>query len=158
MNLTLVQTDIAWEEPNTNLKSFSRRTQAAAERGADLVVFPEMSATGYSLRPEKVAEPADGPIFRNFRALAQKYGTAVCFGVATTRAGRFYNSLFVVDASGDLLYSYDKIHPFSFTGEDRLYAAGETTGTFQLTPDGPRISALLRPAFPGTLHRHGRQL
>ena len=143
MRIALIQCDIVFEDPDANLKRFGELTARAVDQGAELVVFPEMSATGYSLKPEKVAEPEGGRVFQAFVELARERSVAVAFGQAVARDGRYFNACFVVDPGGRLVYRFDKVHPFSFTGEDRLYHAGDSLSTFQLSPDGPRISGVV---------------
>ena len=51
-------------DTDANLARILEMTDRAAERNADLVVFPELAYSGYfcdSLTMQKLAEPQDGP-------------------------------------------------------------------------------------------------
>ena len=57
LRIALCQTDIAWEQPARNL---ARLEPLVAGADADVVVLPELFATGFTLDPAPVAE-APGP-------------------------------------------------------------------------------------------------
>jgi len=84
--------------------------QAAA--GSDLVVLPELAATGY-LFPNRaavarVAEVADGPSLAGLAAVAARYGCWLVAGFAERDGRIFYNSARVIDAQGVLQFVYRK--------------------------------------------------
>ena len=54
LRITLVQANQIWEDKQANLNHFE---QLIAEVETDLFVFPEMFHTGFSMNPEKLAEP-----------------------------------------------------------------------------------------------------
>lgn len=137
-----IQTDIVWEDPTATIASLGGRlAEAAAE--ADVVVLPEMFSTGFSMAPERVAEMADrGPAASFLRSSAIEHQVWVG-GSAATRLGneplavnRF--SLYSPDGSP---YRYDKIHPFSYAGEDEHYVAGQATLTIDV--NGVRVTPLI---------------
>lgn len=53
LNVVLVQPDLVWELPDANLDQFDRLLDSIEE--CDLVVLPEMFATGFSMNPQSVA-------------------------------------------------------------------------------------------------------
>lgn len=57
IRVAICQVDMEWENTARNLK---RLEPIVAAADADVVVLPEMFATGFKLRPSCVAEPADG--------------------------------------------------------------------------------------------------
>jgi 5-aminopentanamidase len=88
-----------------NLVRVAGAVRAAAARGADVIVLPELATTGYvfhhadELRPH--AEPADGPTLRCLGALAAELDVVVVSGFAEQdESGRLRNSAAIVDASG----------------------------------------------------------
>lgn len=101
----------------------------AAGDGADLVVLPELAASGYCLdreHLEEVAEPIDGtgPVLASWRAAAARLGVAVIGGFAERRAdGRLANAVAVVDRDGSILGAYRKLHLFA--GEHDAFAPGD---------------------------------
>lgn len=83
-----------------------------AAEDADLVVLPEMAATGYLFpSPEeaaKVAEHADGPLFQALAPLAAARGAWIVAGFAERAADAMFNSALVIDPSGALAFVYRK--------------------------------------------------
>ena len=53
LKVTMVQAHQIWEDKQANLHHFE---QLIAEVETDLIVFPEMFHTGFSMNPEKLAE------------------------------------------------------------------------------------------------------
>ena len=73
IRVAICQVDMEWENTARNLK---RLEPIVAAADADVVVLPEMFATGFKLRPACVAEPADGLVVTTMRRWAVQYGRA----------------------------------------------------------------------------------
>ena len=59
MRVTLLQTDIVWEDKQENLRLLRRKLKAL--RGvAEIVVLPETFSTGFSMDSRRLAEPVSG--------------------------------------------------------------------------------------------------
>ncbi|RYY53443.1 MAG: hypothetical protein EOO09_17935, partial [Chitinophagaceae bacterium] len=69
LNITLIQSELAWENKAANLVNFGNRIAALAP-GAELVVLPEMFSTGFSMRAAELAETMDGPTVKWMKATA----------------------------------------------------------------------------------------
>ncbi len=118
------------------------------QRGADLVVLPELWAPGgfsYRTWPER-AETLDGPTVTALAAAAADLGVPVHAGSLVERAadgadrgpgGRgLWNTSVLLDGTGAVAATYRKIHRFGFgAGEPKLMEAGEDLVTADL-PDG----------------------
>jgi gamma-glutamyltranspeptidase / glutathione hydrolase len=104
--------------------------EQATRSGADLVILPEMAASGYLLDPEQVsraAEPADGsgPMLAAWTEAARRSGAAVIGGFAEDLgAGRFANSVAVIDRDGSIAAVYRKLHLFG--REHDVFEPGDT--------------------------------
>jgi len=100
-----------------------------AQAGADLIVLPELWPQGgfaYD-RWEQLAEPFDGPTLAAMSAAARNAGTTLHMGSLVERdeTGRLFNTSVLLDAAGEVLTSYRKIHLFGFgEGEPKLMSAG----------------------------------
>jgi predicted amidohydrolase len=118
------------------------------QRGADLVVLPELwAAGGFSYRDWAArAEPVDGPTIRAIAAAARRIGAVVHAGSIVERAapgadagptGRgLWNTSVLLGPDGEPLARYRKIHRFGFgDGEPTLMEAGDEIVTATL-PDG----------------------
>lgn len=106
--------------------------QAAAARGSDLIVFPELALSGYdffikeevsSIAKEELAEPVDGDICQEIARAACKNHMAVVFGMAEKAENKCYNTAVYVDSTGNVT-AYRKIHPFG--KENVFFSKGET--------------------------------
>jgi predicted amidohydrolase len=103
------------------------------------VVLTEMFPTGFSPEPQRVAEPEGGPTTEFLRAQAGDLGVWLTGSVPTHPAGggRPVNRLLLAGPGGEL-WAYDKIHPFSYSGEHEHYAAGTERVTFDV--EGVRVT------------------
>lgn len=94
--------------------SRDRLVELAHEAGAeaDLVVLPEMAATGY-IFPSKdavreVAEEREGPTFQALREVSRARGTWLVSGFAERGGEQLYNSAMVINPDGELVFVYRK--------------------------------------------------
>lgn len=137
LRVAAVQCDLLWQQSSANLNS---ALEAIASADADLVVLPEMFATGFSMDSRKIAQQGDGQIVSSLRAAAQSEGKAIIFSAAIIEDGLVYNRLFAITPQGDT-HTYDKRHLFRMSGEHNHYAAGERSLIFSYK--GFRISPLV---------------
>ncbi|MCV0439579.1 MAG: carbon-nitrogen hydrolase family protein [Hydrogenophaga sp.] len=89
----------------------------ARAQGADLLVCPEMSLTGYQIGADRVAaiaEPADGPLAQAVAAIAQRHRIAIVFGYPELhpQGEKPFNAAQFIDAGGQRLANYRKTHLF----------------------------------------------
>lgn len=84
------------------------------DRGAELVVLPELIVPGYpadtAALPEH-AEPLDGPTVSAWTSLARERGGWIAGGFCERDGDRCFNSAVIVGADGVALH-YRKLHPF----------------------------------------------
>lgn len=92
--------------------------EAAVERvasaGADIIVLPELAASGYRIESrdelETLGEPLNGATLKHWGALAARHDVVIVGGfVERGAAGRFHNSAAIVDRTG-VRASYRKVH------------------------------------------------
>ena len=110
-----------WGEKERNLGRILGYMRAAARRGSDIVLFPEMALTGYDDEPEKdpadkmqhlLAETVPGPSSERVAQLAHELGIYVVMGMPVRDGADpdvVYNGLAVVTPDG-IAGSYHKIH------------------------------------------------
>ena len=126
MRLALAQTEPLWEDKEGNFRAALRFLEQARNEGADMILFPEMSMTGFSMHPEKIGETADNPVtLRFFREQAEKYGLYIGIGYVEYREPRSFKRYAILGRDGRILADYRKIHPFTFGTEAIHYAGGE---------------------------------
>lgn len=126
MKIALLQTDIAWNDPQANFTKACGLLASGREGDLDLVLLPEMFTTGFAVEPAGIAE-SDGKALQWMRAVARSTDAAVAGSVAIEQEGpggkRYLNRMFFVKPDGSAT-SYDKRHLFSFAGEQKRYTAG----------------------------------
>jgi predicted amidohydrolase len=85
-------------DKKTNLETMARYIEQAAKQKVSLVVFPELSLTGYMCRKAfaELAEPIPGPSTRDIVLKAQKNKIYVLFGMAEKKAMEFITRLLFV--------------------------------------------------------------
>lgn len=127
MRVAAIQPEIVWENPAANFAHLRPWIGAAAAAGARLALLPEMFPCGFSMATERIAETADGPSVSFLREEAGRHGIWVGGSIPERAPGadRPANTFVLAGPRGDV-FRYRKIHPFSYAGEDRHYAAGET--------------------------------
>lgn len=123
MKVCLVQPDLAWQDRDANLQQLENLLAGTADN-PDLIVLPEMFTTGFTMEPEKYAEPTGGPGFQWMERLAHSTRAAVCGSISVSDAGRFYNRLYWVHPE-KAPERYDKRHLFRMGKEHLHYTAGE---------------------------------
>jgi predicted amidohydrolase len=134
VKVAMVEMDIAWESKEANLARAREFVKKASEEKCDIVVFPEMFASGFSMNVTAIAEEEHGETSTLFSGLAREYGLNLIAGLAIKKAGeaRARNCALAYDRSGRLLANYSKQYPFTFAGEDRHYAAGTDSVLFSV--------------------------
>lgn len=129
MNVHLVQFDIVWEAPEANRERIGAILDGVETRAGDLVVFPEMAFTGFSLDVDRTAfDAAAGEGF--LRDLARSRGCTVVGGLVSLVEGRGANQSLAFGPDGTLLARYSKLQPFTLGGEAASHVAGEKTVDF----------------------------
>ena len=103
-----------------NLSKITSFTQKAAERGASLVVFPELSSIYVRNVPnerlEMEAEPLEGEFTRILAEKARQLGICVVIGILEKSPMDLFNSAIMISKEGRLVSTYRKIHLFDAFG------------------------------------------
>ncbi|MCX5675562.1 MAG: carbon-nitrogen family hydrolase [Planctomycetota bacterium] len=133
MHVTAIQLDIAWENKPANFERVCRLVAAARPEVGGLVVLPEMFATGFSMDVARIHEGPEREAETFLAGLAREHSAYVIGGVVTLGPdGRGRNEAVAFGPDGCEIARYAKMHPFSFGGEPRHYAAGDRIVTSPL--------------------------
>ena len=125
MKIAVVSLDQIWEDKSANQLKCEDLIKKASEFEAELIIFPEMTLTGFSMNIDFIREKSEQSSTVNFFSQqAIKNNISIAFGVVFEKDDKATNNMVVVDNSGKQLTSYAKIHPFSFSGEDNFYLGG----------------------------------
>lgn len=124
MKITLIQYDPVWEDKKKNKDRINSMLNGSNLQ-SELLTFPEMTLTGFSMNPENLAEGKEGESFHFFSDLAKKYSANVIAGIIEKEDKDFFNTLLHINSSGDLINFYRKVHPFSYSDENKFYTGGK---------------------------------
>lgn len=122
LRVTLVQPDIIWQKNQENLLKYSEILDNSPVV-TDLLLFPEMFQTGFSVDPSGIAEKMDGESVRWMKRTAERFNCAVAGSLIIKENRRFYNRLIYIDQYENLTW-YDKRHLFAYAGEKAKFTAG----------------------------------
>ena len=89
-----------------------------------MVALPEMFGTGFSMAPERLAEPMDGHSVRWMADMAVKHRCILTGSLIIEEDGKYYNRMLWVQPDGHIGF-YDKRHLFGYADEDKHYTRGE---------------------------------
>jgi omega-amidase len=132
--ISLGQMNVILGNTAKNLETVKRMTAEAARRDSDMVIFPELWATGYDLENvKKHATPVDQGIFAESAALARQYGLHILgSNLSVSDDGRYQNTAVLFGPAGTTLATYAKVHLFGPMDEDRYLTPGYTQELVEL--------------------------
>lgn len=143
LTLAVAQTDCALGDVDGNLSRHLALVERARGAGADLLLFPELSLTGYGLGADtpRVAMAADDPRLARLAAAAGAM-TVVAGFVEEGEAAHFYNAAAVLRGGG-VAFVHRKLNlpTYGNLAEGKLFAAGRTVATVPL--GGPWRAAVM---------------
>lgn len=124
------------ENKKENIRKIEELTVKAKEQGADLVIFPELSLTGYVVRDQiyELAETIPGPSTQRIEEIAKDTGMHIIFGMPElsekTRATIFNTAVFV--GPDGFIGKYRKMYlpTHSVFEEKRHFRPGYQTAVF----------------------------
>lgn len=122
MKVSIIQTDLAWEDKERNLEHISELA-SKADSDIALLVLPEMFTTGFSMNAAKLAESMTGKTVEWMKSMSAVGGYAVCGSAIITSGEQYYNRSLFVTPDGKVSF-YDKRHLHSMSGEDKVYTKG----------------------------------
>lgn len=120
LKISGINLDISWKDKDANYHTIQKAAQYIS---TDILLLPEMFATGFYMKPNEIADENEETL-RWMKSLAKERQTAVCGSVAVKENDIFYNRMYFVEPNGTF-YSYDKRHLFSYSGEDKTYTPGK---------------------------------
>jgi N-carbamoylputrescine amidase len=106
----------ATADPDDNLARAVARVEEAARKGAQVVCLQELFRSRYFCQREDascfdLAEPVPGPTTEAMGRAARKTGSVVIAPIFERRApGLYHNSVAVIDAGGEVVGLYRKMH------------------------------------------------
>lgn len=151
MKIALCQMNIQWEDKESNYQKAQMFMKQAARQGVDLICFPEMSFTGFSMNTELTAEKNEETV-QCMKNMSSVYGIAAAFGW-TADVGQKAENHYTIVKGEEVLGDYVKIHPFSYAGEDQKFIGGSKICTVNLCGHTLGLSVCYDLRFPELYQR-----
>lgn len=131
MKIGLAQMDIAWENKEGTKKRCVKFFEKALKQGIDLLIFPEMTLTGFSMEVNKIGDRKLETV-KWFSEKSKQYNMCAGFGFVDIKDNKGKNNFSVCTPDKGEISRYIKIHPFSYGEEDKYYLKGEEIKYFNI--------------------------
>jgi omega-amidase len=118
---------------DANLRKIREFVSRAKHAGIELIVFPEMSDTGYSMPViQKHAMPWSKGAVPELKKMAKEFSISIICGVSERASDSIYNSQVMIDQNGDIAATYRKSHLFTPAPieEHKCFSRGEQLTNF----------------------------
>jgi len=125
MKIGIIQYSPEWESPENNYNKILNYLNNW--ENIEMLIFPEMTLTGFTMNAANNSEEVDGKFFKAFLKIASKYKTNIFFGFIEKENSDYFNTLVHFDSSGLIAAKYRKIHLFTMAGENNYYSTSAET-------------------------------
>jgi len=134
MKIALVSLNQFWEDKSKNQIQVENFVKKSTILGSGLVIFPEMTLTGFSMNISRIAEDKfNSATLYWFSTLAKKYHLNIIFGyVELGESQKGLNKLIYMNKDGKIDGEYCKVHPFSYVNENDYFIPGKEIVTNQI--------------------------
>lgn len=122
LSITTIQSNLIWEEKSANLHMLEQKINSIEEK-TEIVVLPEMFSTGFSMKPELLAETMEGETMQWMQRVSRENGIVLTGSIIIEDGGKFFNRMIWMLPNGGY-GQYDKRHLFAYAEEDKHYSAG----------------------------------
>ncbi len=113
VTLLLAQSGPKVGDKKGNLRVMEEQARKARRRNIDILVFPELHLTGYTMRDEvyNLAEPIPGPSTGRVEKLSREHGVHIVFGMPEEGdvKGVLHNTAVFIGPKG-IIGKYRKVH------------------------------------------------
>jgi omega-amidase len=128
------QINPAWEDKEENFKKIAKLASSVEILPKSLLVMPECFATGFSLNTDVTSLDEPQKSLQFLKNIALKYDSWVIAGIIEKLNGDSFNRALCVEPNGQVLPTYDKIHPISLLQENTVHKPGIEIQTWPLGP------------------------
>lgn len=122
LTLTIIQPNLQWENKKANLDMLAQKIESIQEK-TEVVILPEMFSTGFSMKPEELAEAMDGDTVAWMKKTASSKKIILTGSVIIKEEEKYFNRLIWMLPNGEYGI-YDKRHLFAYADEHNHYTAG----------------------------------
>ena len=132
LNITLIQTDIIWENIDANLKQYETKYLSKIKPNqTDLILFPELFSTGFSMQTKQLAETMNGKTIKWMQQWADKLNCQIGGSLIIEENNQYFNRFLIVSKNG-IETHYDKRHLFRMGEENEHFTAGNNRIIYDL--------------------------
>jgi predicted amidohydrolase len=135
MKISVAQISCSLGDPEANLSKVHDFSQRAKDAGTELILFPEMTDTGYSMPViRKHANHWKTGFVASLQEIANQLSIAIVSGVSERDGSSIYNSQVLIDPKGEIVAKYRKTHLYAVAPveEQSCFAPGDTFTSFGL--------------------------
>jgi len=139
LRVTMIQSNIFWEEPKKNLDHFGHLINRI-EEPTDLILLPETFNTGFSMNPDLCSEDIHGISMQFLHRMAVEKNVAIMATLLISEESNYFNRLVCMHPDGHF-ETYNKRHLFRLSEEFRILKRGNFHPVFNVK--GWKISPLI---------------
>lgn len=131
MRLSIAQIETKLNSKFSNLEKISWNVKEAKKQQSDLIVFPELCLTGYSIGPwlSDAAEKIEGPSMQYMKGLSKEVGIHVLYSFPEKYHDHYFITTTLISNRGEVLGIYRKTHLFH--DEKPFFASGDELPVFE---------------------------
>lgn len=122
LRITIVQSDLTWENIDSNLNTFSNKLNIIKD--TDLIVLPETFSTSFSMNSAALAEPMNGKTMTWMAKMAKQQNAVIAGSAILKEDEQIFNRFIWMRPDGSY-EKYDKRHLFRMGDEHNHFTAGE---------------------------------
>lgn len=122
LTITLIQADLFWENKKANLEMLQQKIESIKEK-TEVVILPEMFSTGFTMKPELLAETMKGETMQWMQKIASQNKIILTGSIIIEQEGKYFNRLIWMLPTGNYGF-YDKRHLFAYADEHSHYTKG----------------------------------
>jgi predicted amidohydrolase len=151
MKIAVAQISCSLGDAEANLSKVRDFSIQAKDSDAELILFPEMTDTGYSMPViQKHAGHWKTGFVAGLREIAGELSIAIVSGVSERDGSSIYNSQVLVNSKGDIVANYRKTHLYAVAPveEHTCFAPGDAFANFMLGDLGFGFSICYDLRFP----------
>lgn len=134
MKIALASYNPVWLNPIKNIENCIQLVACAHQQSCQLVIFPEMTLTGFSPQYGCMEPSVLQSCLKQFSESARQYNLHVVFGALSRYSSDFNdlptNDAFVISSKQEILSTYSKVHLFSPSDEHLFVQAGSKLSSF----------------------------
>jgi len=131
--ISCIQMDVKLGDTSTNLRNAIQKIDEAVQAGAEVVVLPELWTTGYCLDEIEKYTDEQAEVVETFKKIAAQKSVWIVGGsLPIKKEDGIFNELVIINPTGELIKTYDKVHLFQLMNEHKYLQAGTSDAFFEI--------------------------